>query len=988
MGLLTNLVASYSLGEASGNAIDNTANHLDLTAVNNPASASGKVGNCRYYNNAVPNYHYLANSLFSAGDQSWELSLWFYPGSIPTSGTGQQLISRDSDSTGREWFLMFIHDGTFPHLQMFLNTTGTYFLVNHPTNISTGGWNHISAYYDQPNHTIGIILNRGAPATTATSNAATSYPSTPLMIGARPYTGNQNYLNGYIDEVNYYVGRVLSSNDRDDLYDDYNGLPYSSFGKPDSPSTDMGVGLSGWWAMDEASGAALDSSINHQDAATTGTAPGATTPGKVNGCRTFNGTGGFAAPDSAVLSAGGTGFTVAGWFYTSAPASTASVINKGDNATAAGSETHLLLNGGTSRFGLTVYSGSSGYTVNANSFGAIVSVTWYFLCGFFDPVTGYLFLGVNQAYDATTALPSSLNDTTASMFFGQSATGTNRLNGRMDEWCFYKRRLHPWERRFLYNGGTGLSFSQAITQARISQIAVEVLRRGTPVVRDSQSVLEVLRGGLPVVRETQVVLEVLRSSLTIITVSSSGGASFGGAATAGLIFTAINAGGARLGGATATALTLSPPIGGGAALGGAASTAIVSASPAAGGAVLGGAAGTALTLAPSTGGGAVLGGSTAPPGNYTVTAGGGATLGASASGGIGFTLPAQGGVTLGASGSYGAVLVVSGGGGVTAGGAAPPAGLVYSDQTTGGVKAGGSAPAPAAFVPLTGGGAVTGASTTPSVTQAVSPPVSGGAVFGSSATGGVVWAGIATAGGVNTGGGALVGLTAAPPSAGGATTGGSASGRILYVSPAAGGAVLGGAGTERFATVLLVAYGGVTFGGSTFAGGAVVLPSHRARVRGLANTRPRVEAAAGNRPVINGRTGNRPRIAGHVMAITSDFELYEAEDAVLEVACDHNISAEQLRMDVRQLDDGTLMFSRLSSAGHISADPTDPTVALVLLPSAVIDIMPDVYYYSVARVDAGFHCEYANGRLFLRRSQVLGTSPAPTTIRDRRLARR
>lgn len=271
MSLLTSLVSYWKLDEASGNRADSQGSNT-LTDTNGVSSATGKIGNAASFNVASSqNLGIADNTDLSTGDIDFTFSLWV---KFTTTSQYQFILSKDNTTTQREYgfyfdvgvtkiaFYVFDSGGTIKQLN--LTTLGT------PAN---GTWYHLVGWHDSVNNIVGAVANGGAADTVSYSNGVKDSTAA-FRIGANE--GGSFYLNGLVDEVGFWK-RVLTSQERTDLYNGGAGLPFSSF----SGTTDI--------AFDAASNS------GYQAAAST-----------YSWSHTCTGSNRFLAVDVSLLSAGST----------------------------------------------------------------------------------------------------------------------------------------------------------------------------------------------------------------------------------------------------------------------------------------------------------------------------------------------------------------------------------------------------------------------------------------------------------------------------------------------------------------------------------------------------------------------------------------------------------------------------------------------------------------------------------------------------------
>ncbi len=290
-----------------------------------------------------------------------------------TIGATQMIISKDSDTTGRQLFLAFLSTNI---IRISYNTSGNQVYLDSTTAISDYNWHHIvgqrvgnsfSIYID------GILSNSGTSGGTHGTMLSTA---TNLRLGQRPYTGNLNYFHGSIDEVrisniarsaeeiaetyragrDHYLNKTISSTDLSGktslpfyvaadrpgsyLQASLGESPYS-IGQPDANT----VGL--WRLDDDSLGHATGGTITYSGGYTIHTF---TTSG------TFTPNGVKSADVLVVAGGGGGGSSISGY-------------GGGGGGGAGGLKYQASQSIGTSPITVTVGSGGAGGTINAGQNG-------------------------------------------------------------------------------------------------------------------------------------------------------------------------------------------------------------------------------------------------------------------------------------------------------------------------------------------------------------------------------------------------------------------------------------------------------------------------------------------------------------------------------------------------------------------------------------------------------------------------------------------
>lgn len=220
--------------------------------------------------------------------------------------------------------------------------------------------------------------------------------------------------------------------------------------------------LISWWSLDEASGTRFDKhgSNNLADNFTV-----TQTTGVVNDCAVFTrvNTEFLSIADNAPLSTGNIDFTVGGWIYlTSKPAGVVDFASKSTPGNANQDEYFCRWLNTTDRFQLIIggQAAADWDTVNASTFGAPSLATWYFFIGQHDAAGTTIKISINAGALDTTGGTTPPNDTAGGFTLGSNPLPDRYLDGRMDEWFFYKKLLAQSEIDWLYNGGSGRAYEE------------------------------------------------------------------------------------------------------------------------------------------------------------------------------------------------------------------------------------------------------------------------------------------------------------------------------------------------------------------------------------------------------------------------------------------------------------------------------------------------------------------------------------------------
>lgn len=219
-------------------------------------------------------------------------------------------------------------------------------------------------------------------------------------------------------------------------------------------SNSLLTNLISYWKMDEASGDRVDATAAANTLTDNNTVT--STTGIINNSAlfTFANSESLSHVDNASLSTGDIDFTFCGWFkFTTNPgASYPGLITKNN---AGDIDYYLALHASQSRFNFGTVSGD----IDATTFGAISTGTWYFVCAWHDATANTVSIQVNAGTVDSAATSGPATDTAGAFEIGHWSTYGTYLDGTVDEVGFWKRTLTSGERTLLYNSGAGYPYS-------------------------------------------------------------------------------------------------------------------------------------------------------------------------------------------------------------------------------------------------------------------------------------------------------------------------------------------------------------------------------------------------------------------------------------------------------------------------------------------------------------------------------------------------
>jgi hypothetical protein len=218
VALSDNLIAYYSLDEASGNALDAHGSN-DLTENSTVGIGTGKVNGARDFEQTESDYFEIAdNTDLSTGDIDFTIALWFKPESTPViNGIA---CKGTAGGANTEWSLFSFLTSNW-QFQVYQSTTA-YTAINSAVAPSAGNWFFLVAWHDSAANTINLQVNNGKPASTAHSIGVNDGNES-FNIGRASAT---YFGDGLIDEVGFWK-RVLTSDERTELYNSGSGRDYA-----------------------------------------------------------------------------------------------------------------------------------------------------------------------------------------------------------------------------------------------------------------------------------------------------------------------------------------------------------------------------------------------------------------------------------------------------------------------------------------------------------------------------------------------------------------------------------------------------------------------------------------------------------------------------------------------------------------------------------------------------------------------------------------
>jgi hypothetical protein len=197
-----------------GNFVDSSTNNFIFT-IN--SSTNGFFSPGQFGSNAWKcNYPTLTNEYLSCTDTAnlrldttvgFSISVWIYPVTSYTGTTRKAIVDKRDDANNI--FTLQI-EPTSLTVQFHVRKGGTDYKRQTAAGLTVNAWNHIVGTFNSATNTIAVYKNAVAGNS---STAATQYEvsSTNFFIGAQIEDVANTRIQGYIDEVKYFKGTVLTS---------------------------------------------------------------------------------------------------------------------------------------------------------------------------------------------------------------------------------------------------------------------------------------------------------------------------------------------------------------------------------------------------------------------------------------------------------------------------------------------------------------------------------------------------------------------------------------------------------------------------------------------------------------------------------------------------------------------------------------------------------------------------------------------------------
>lgn len=231
MALTDSLVFAFELDEASGDAVDahgGSGNNLTVHGTGGIGTANGgrdfELGDLDYFDHAD-------SAAFSGGDIDITHEVWV---NLESFASGDYVIFGKEDSGGGNIEQILRARTSLNRFQYWVSDTGanqvTVNADNHG-NVATATWLQIIVYHDATGNLIGIQVNNGTANTT--SHSAGIFNGTAAFALGREGERADNF-DGQMKLFRRW-NRLLTADEKTQLYNSGSGLAYASFGGGGGP---------------------------------------------------------------------------------------------------------------------------------------------------------------------------------------------------------------------------------------------------------------------------------------------------------------------------------------------------------------------------------------------------------------------------------------------------------------------------------------------------------------------------------------------------------------------------------------------------------------------------------------------------------------------------------------------------------------------------------------------------------------------------------
>lgn len=170
--------------------------------------------------------------------------------------------------------------------------------------------------------------------------------------------------------------------------------------------------------------------------------------------------------DNDAVSLGDRDWTICGWFYLDNTSNVQTIRAKRNGTGSGQGEFTLIYNTTGGKLEFYCFNSTTGVNAALQSSSTISATTWYFYVVWHDNTANKLYMKVNEGTTTEVALTVVPYDGANVMYIGAQNTGSPALfmDGRNDECAIWQRVLTSSEMTYLYNSGTGRTYTGGVIQ--------------------------------------------------------------------------------------------------------------------------------------------------------------------------------------------------------------------------------------------------------------------------------------------------------------------------------------------------------------------------------------------------------------------------------------------------------------------------------------------------------------------------------------------
>ena len=456
MALTDGLISYWKFEEALAPFADSVGNNPFTAPGSPPSRIPGKLGKGLQFSGDPQHLAINDNTSLATGNTDFFMAIWVY---LDSKAADMAIISKTFGTVGAsDEYLLEYHVGSDRfRFNVSDGSAVTTVSANNFGSPSTATWYLVMAWHDSVNDQIAIQVNNGS-ANTAAHSTGVNDTSTRLIIGFTEGGGPNYVFLGRLDEMGLW-NRILSTDERSQLYNSGNGRTLPEFEFLVDPDVTLSNGLICHWKLEEPTGSVRYDFMGNRHLTDNNTVE------RIEGKRGH--AAHFAVVNNeflsgpgvsdAYLSPGDIDFTIGCWVYLDSKTVRRTIIKKGDWNALSGLEYNLCYDPTPDRFRLRVSGdGTTFSTIDANSLGSPSTGTWYYILVWHDSVSNTINIQVNGG--TVDNAPHTTGIFRGAGFFNVGSadnSGSDQMAGRIDEVSIWNRVLSGTERSTLYNSGNG-----------------------------------------------------------------------------------------------------------------------------------------------------------------------------------------------------------------------------------------------------------------------------------------------------------------------------------------------------------------------------------------------------------------------------------------------------------------------------------------------------------------------------------------------------